>query len=150
LEWTIGDAQRQHPTGTILVDLEKHRVVDLLMGSDEQVFKEWLQAHQGVEVISRDRGASYRIGATTGAPQAQQVLDRWHLLKNWGEVMQKTLVQQTEFLHQAEQQMKQKTAPSPATTATRLRKPPRRTPQTASPRADGPGRDASASPCTLH
>ena len=93
--------QRKHPTGTMLVDLEEHRVVDLLLGSDEQVFKEWLRAHPGVDVISRDRGASYRIGATKGAPKAQQVLDRWHLLKNLGEVIQKTLAHQIEVLRQA-------------------------------------------------
>jgi transposase len=117
------------------VDLEEHRVVDLLLGSDEQIFKQWLQAHPGVEVISRDRGASYRIGATNGAPQAQQVLDRWHLLKNWGEVMQKTLGQQTEFLRQAAQERKQETAsPASVQTTDKHRKAPRRTPPPPSPR----------------
>jgi transposase len=52
-------------------------------------------------VISRDRGASYLKGARKGAPQAKHVLDRWHLLKNVGEVMQKTLAQQIDVLRQA-------------------------------------------------
>jgi transposase len=78
-------------TGTLLVDLERHRPVEILLGSDEQVLADWLLAHRGVEVISRDRGVSYLNGATKGAPQAQQVLDRWHLLKNLGEVLQKIL-----------------------------------------------------------
>jgi hypothetical protein len=60
--------QHTHPTGTILVDLEQHRPVDLLMGSDEQVLTHWLQRHPGVQVISRDRGLGYRKAATTGAP----------------------------------------------------------------------------------
>lgn len=127
--------QRQHPTGTILVDLEKHRVVDLLMGSGEQVFKRWLQAHPGVEVISRDRGASYRLGATAGAPQAQQVLDRWHLLKNWGEVMQKILGYHAEFLQQASQQVKHESLSTEGKIPSRSRKAPRRTPPPPSPRA---------------
>ncbi len=132
--------QRKHPTGTMLVDLEEHRVVDLLMGSDEQVFKEWLRAHPGVDVISRDRGASYRIGATKGAPKAQQVLDRWHLLKNLGEVIQKTLAQQIEVFRQAGQQVKKTTQqtsfiPTESTQPDgRLRKPPRRRPPPPSPR----------------
>jgi transposase len=126
--------QRKHPSGTILVDLEKHRVIDLLMGSDEEIFKEWLQAHKGVDVISRDRGASYRLGATKGAPKAKQVLDRWHLLKNWGEVMQKTLGQQTDFLQQAEQQTKQARAKTEVQVAEKHRKAPRRTPAPPSPR----------------
>jgi hypothetical protein len=45
--------------GTLLVDLEHHRPVEVLLGSDEQVLSDWLLAHPGVEVISRDRGASY-------------------------------------------------------------------------------------------
>src|SRR5258707_12882762 len=118
----------------MLVDLEEHRVVDLLMGSDEQVFKEWLRAHPGVDVISRDRGASYRIGATKGAPKAQQVLDRWHLLKNIGEVMQKTLGQQIDFLRQAEQQTKQETAKTDVQVKEKHRKAPRRMPQPPIPR----------------
>jgi transposase len=75
-----------HPTGTLLVDLERHRPVDVLLGSDEQVLAQWLRSHPGVEIICRDRGASYARGANKGAPQARQVLDRWQLLKNVGEV----------------------------------------------------------------
>ncbi len=62
---------------------------------------QWLREHAGVEVIARDRGAGYRKAATKGAPHAQQVLDRWHLLKNLGEVIQKTLAQQIDVLRQA-------------------------------------------------
>jgi transposase len=69
-----------HPTGTLLVDLERHRPVDVLLGSDEQVLAEWLRTHPGVQIICRDRGASYLRGARKGAPHARQVLDRWHLL----------------------------------------------------------------------
>jgi transposase len=52
-------------------------------------------------VIVRDRGASYRKASTKEAPHAQQVLDRWHLLKNLGEVIQKTLAHQIDVLRQA-------------------------------------------------
>ena len=95
---------RAHQAGTLLVDLEQHRPVDVLLGSDEKVFAHWLGAHPGVEVIGRDRGASYLKGATRGAPQAKQVLDRWHVLKNLGEVIQKTLAQHIDVLRQAGQQ----------------------------------------------
>ncbi len=57
--------------GTLLVDLERHRPVEVLLGSDEQVLTDWLLAHPGVDVISRDRGASYLKGASKGAPQAR-------------------------------------------------------------------------------
>jgi transposase len=97
---------RAHQAGTLLVDLEQHRPVDVLLGSDEEVLAQWLREHAGVEVIARDRGAGYRKAATKGAPHAQQVLDRWHLLKNLGEVIQKTLAQQIDVLRQAGQQVK--------------------------------------------
>ena len=51
----------------------------------------WLKAHPEVEIISRDRSTEYALGATTGAPQAQQVADRWHSLKNWREVIERVL-----------------------------------------------------------
>lgn len=128
-----------YSTGTLLVDLERHRPVEVLLGSDEQVLSDWLLAHPGVEVIVRDRGSSYLKGATKGAPQAQQVLDRWHLLKNLGQVLQKILAQQVSLLRQAAREAVLASAenqevvlapppPSPA----RSRKPPRRKPMTLS------------------
>jgi transposase len=87
--------------GTLLVDLELHQPVEGLVGSDEQVLSDWLVAHPGVEVSARDRGISSLKGATNGAPQAQQVLDRWHLLTNLGEVLQKILAHQGDVLRQA-------------------------------------------------
>ena len=97
-DWSF---QRDHPSGTILVDLERHRPVDLLLGSDEQVLSDWLRSHRGVQIISRDRGAGYRKAIKRVAPQVKQVLDRWHVLKNLGEVIQKTLAQQIDMLRQA-------------------------------------------------
>lgn len=93
--------QQKHPTGTLLVDLEKHRVVDVLLGSDEEVFSRWLQKHPGVEVIARDRGAGYRKAAAKAASSVEQVLDRWHLVKNLGEVLQKILAHHMTVIRQA-------------------------------------------------
>src|SRR5437660_118340 len=73
----------------------------MLLGSDEKVLSDWLLAHPGVEIICRDRGSSYLKGASIGAPQAKQVLDRWHVLKNMGEVLQKILAQHMVVLQQA-------------------------------------------------
>ena len=68
--------------GTILVDLERHRVIDLLPDRTSETVKVWLQGHPEIEVISRDRASSYADAARQGAPQATQVADRFHLTKN--------------------------------------------------------------------
>jgi len=68
--------------GTILVDLERHQVIDLLPDRRSETVKVWLQGHPEIEVISRDRASSYADAARQGAPQATQVADRFHLTKN--------------------------------------------------------------------
>ena len=77
--------------GTILVDLEQRCVVDLLTDRSADTLVTWLQAHPGVEIISRDRGGSYAEGARRGAPDAVQVADRWHLLANLREALERLL-----------------------------------------------------------
>ena len=77
--------------GTILVDLEKRQPVDLLHNREATSVEQWLKSHPGVEIISRDRGTYYIKGASDGAPDAIQVADRWHLLKNIRETLQRLL-----------------------------------------------------------
>jgi len=83
--------RRGHTYGTLLVDLETHQPVDVLEDRSAQTFATWLRQHPGVEIISRDRSKDYQRGATDGAPQAQQVIDRWHLLKNLREAIERLL-----------------------------------------------------------
>lgn len=80
--------RRRTAFGTILIDLEKRIPVDLLPDREADTFAQWLLAHPGVEIISRDRGGDYAKGAKRGAPHALQIADRWHLLKNLSETMQ--------------------------------------------------------------
>jgi transposase len=77
--------------GTILVDGETHRVVDLLPERTAQTVTLWLQNHPGVEIITRDRSTEYARGATEGAPNAIQVADRWHVLGNLREALERLL-----------------------------------------------------------
>lgn len=86
--------------GTILVDLEQHRVVDLLPDREAASLTRWLKAHPGVEFISRDRAPAYAEGASKGAPQAVQVADRFHLLKNLVEAFERVVRQQSATLRE--------------------------------------------------
>ena len=73
--------------GTVICDLERRRVVDLLPGRSAAPVREWLAAHPGIAVVSRDRAGPYAEAARTGAPGAVQVADRWHLLVNASEAL---------------------------------------------------------------
>jgi len=86
--------------GTLFVDGETHRPVDVVRERTSEVVATWLKAHPGVEVITRDRSVEYARGATEGAPQALQVADRWHLLTNLREALERLLNRlHTELVH---------------------------------------------------
>jgi transposase len=84
--------------GTILVDLEQQRPVELLAERTADTVATWLRAHPGVEVIARDRASEYARGATEGAPEATQVADRFHLLCNLREALTRYLQRSTPAL----------------------------------------------------
>jgi transposase len=92
--------RRGQTYGTILVDLERHRPIDLLPDRSAEALSHWLKHHPGVEWISRDRSTAFARGASEGAPQAQQVLDRWHVLKNLREALERMLNRFQEHLAQ--------------------------------------------------
>ena len=78
--------------GSILVNLETHKIVDLLADREAESVRRWLAAHPQVEVVSRDRGKTYIDGATSGAPQATQMADRWHIISNLGDAVEEFLI----------------------------------------------------------
>ncbi|MGZ3678869.1 MAG: ISL3 family transposase [Ktedonobacterales bacterium] len=114
--------------GAILVDLERHRVLDLLPNREADTFAAWLAAHPSITVISRDRGGSFAEGASRGAPDALQVADRFHVLKNLVEAFQQLLARE----HVALRAAAERVTAAPLPPATRpLTEPERRARQTA-------------------
>lgn len=83
--------RRSHTYGTILVNLQTHRPIDMLADRTAETLSGWLKDHPGVELISRDRSSEYARGASLGAPHAQQIVDRWHILNNLSDVVQRIL-----------------------------------------------------------
>ena len=87
--------------GTIPVDLEQRKPIDLLPDRTAETLTKWLKAHPEVEIVSRDRSATYAEAARQGAPNAAQVADRWHLLKNLSELVERFFVQNHYLLTRA-------------------------------------------------
>jgi transposase len=83
--------KKNYSYGTILVDLEAQRVIDILPGRTAETLANWLVNHPEIEYIARDRSKEYRVGIERSVPKAIQIADRWHLLLNLRERIQRTL-----------------------------------------------------------
>lgn len=68
--------------GSVLVDLERRRIMDLLSERATGTLARWLEEHPGVEIVSRDRSSEYADAFRQTVPDAVKVADRFHLLKN--------------------------------------------------------------------
>jgi transposase len=106
--------RKGHRYGTIIVDLERGDVVDLLPDRQAETVKEWLERHPGVELVSRDRSSTYAQAAAQGAPKAQQIVDRWHLLKNLREAIERLLERQSMVVDGAIKAAETAANPSPS------------------------------------
>jgi transposase len=93
--------KRGNASGTIMVDLERHEIVDLLQGHSTELIAGWPRKHPGLEMVGRDRSNVCREGIEAGAPQARQVADRWHLLHNLTQVLEEFLLTKRPALKKA-------------------------------------------------
>src|SRR3954469_18441861 len=98
-DWAWRRGQRY---GTIICDLERRRVIDLLPDRTGETLASWLRQHgKDAVVVSRDRAGAYAEGIRAGAPQAIQVADRWHLMVNASEALRRVLDRHSGALRRA-------------------------------------------------
>ena len=87
--------------GTILIDLDRHQPVDVLPDREGKTLEDWFRDHLGVELVTRDRSSVYANAITTACPGAVQVADRWHLLANLSDAMERFLDTQRTNINQS-------------------------------------------------
>lgn len=73
----------------LIVNLDTHRPLVLFPDRDQRTLATWFRKYPEIQVVSRDRNGVYATAAREGAPQARQVVDRWHLLKNIGDALER-------------------------------------------------------------
>jgi transposase len=135
--------RRGHRYGTILVNLADHRVVDLLPDRSAASVAAWLALHPTITVVCRDRSDLYADGIRRGAPEAVQVVDRFHLVHNLRQALEAFLIDHRSALQAAAVGTAMAlTPPTGSVPVTLMYQGRRRTPKPAPPQAEQPPRHA--------
>ncbi len=104
---------RGHRYGTLIVNLDTHRPLVLLPGRDQRTLATWFRKYPEIQIVSRDRSGVYATAAREGAPQARQVANRWHLLKNIGDVLERMMYRHMPLIRLVVRELSLKKSPEP-------------------------------------
>ena len=104
---------RGHCCGMLIVNPDTHRPLVLLPGRDQRTLATWFRKYPEIQVVSRDRSGVYATAAREGAPQARQVADRWHLLKNIGDEPERMMYRYMPLIRLVVRELSLKKSPEP-------------------------------------
>jgi len=79
--------KKRYTYGTVMVDWDTHRIIDIIPSRDTKDVYEWLKTYPKIQMISRDGASTYANAARKSHPLAIQVTDRFHLIKNLTEII---------------------------------------------------------------
>jgi transposase len=68
--------------GTILINAQTGKPLDLLADRTTEAVSPWLASHPEIQVVSRDRANAFAEAVSQTLPHATQVADRYHLIQN--------------------------------------------------------------------
>lgn len=78
--------------GTVMVNIENHRIVDMIPSRDTATVSNWLASFSNLEIVSRDGSIMYASATQSSHSDAIQISDRFHLIKGLSEVINKYII----------------------------------------------------------
>ena len=75
--------------GTILIDMETSKPIDLLPSRESLDLKDWLRKYPDIDIVTRDRASAYSSAVNEVCPDTVQIADRFHLLMNLSDALDK-------------------------------------------------------------
>lgn len=101
-DWAI---RRGHHYGTIIVDLERREPIEVFAGREATTVTAWRREHPSIRIVARDRAGAYSEAVDVALPAATQVADRWHLLSNLRDNLERMLPRLGTQMRKAAQQI---------------------------------------------
>ncbi|WP_083585641.1 ISL3 family transposase [Clostridium kluyveri] len=74
--------KRREKYGTVMIDINTHTIVDMIESREQTKVVEWLKLYPNIKIVSRDGSVTYHNSISQAHPEAIQISDRFHLLKN--------------------------------------------------------------------
>jgi hypothetical protein len=93
--------QKRSRCGAVVVDLERHRPIALLKQRSVAVVAAWLRQHPTIEIVARDRSEEFAAAIREALPLAVQVADRFHLIGNMVEHLDRFVTRQWKETYRA-------------------------------------------------